>query len=217
VETLDPTDYAMLFLGAAAHRRADRFVGLAEVQAALDQLEPSHGALIDAVTPRPVSLAMLTGVLKRLVGEGVSIRDLRAILEALAEDATEDHDVIQLTELARVGLGRAIVSRVTPSGQLSALLVDHPIEQTIREAVRREPGAKPSLALPPRITSEILDAFRPHLLTAERPPIVVSQDVRRYLRQLLALEHGPLTVLGLNELHDGVRLDAIATVRVGAS
>src|SRR5690606_3174988 len=61
VETLDPTDYAMLFLGAAAHRRADRFVGLAEVQAALDQLEPSHGALIDAVTPRPVSLALLTG------------------------------------------------------------------------------------------------------------------------------------------------------------
>ncbi len=212
---LTVAEHVMLFVGAAAHTRAERFIGLAEVQAALDQLEPSHGALIDAVTPRPVSLARLTGVFKRLVGEGVSIRDFRAVLEALAEDANEDLDVIELTELARVGLSRRIMSAVAPSGDLKALLVDHGIEQAIRDSIRRDSNGRPSLSLPPRMTSEIIEAFRGYLGAGQRTTVVTSQDVRRYLRQLLALEYGPLVVVGLRELHEGVRLETVAEVRVG--
>ncbi len=211
---LDLTEQVMLLVGAAAHRRAERFVGLAEVQAALDQLEGSHGALIDAVVPRPVALATLSGVLKRLVGEGVSIRDLRAILEALAEDATEEHDVIELTEIARVGLGRALTVRLAPDGVLRAWLVDHAIEQTVREAIRRD-GVRPSLALPPRITAEILGAFRVILPASGAPIIVASQDVRRYLRQLVLLEVPGVVVVGLGELGEGVRLESLGTVAVG--
>ena len=214
VASLSLAEHVMIYMGAAAHRAADRFVGLAEVQLSLDQLEPTSGALIDAVVPRPVTLAQLTGILKRLVGEGVSIRDLRAILEALAEEATEDHDVISLTEMARVGVGRATLSRLVPDGHLRAVLVDHAIEESVRNAIRREPGRRPSLSLPPRITAEILEAFRP--LMDQRPQaVVVSQDVRRYLRQLLALEFGPVTVLGLSELHDGIRLESVGTAKVG--
>ncbi len=214
VSVLGLAEHVMLYLGAAAHKSADRFVGLAEVQHSLDQLEPTSGALIDAVVPRPVSLAVLTGVLKRLVGEGVSVRDLRAVLEALAEEATEDDDVIALAEMARVGLGRATLNRVAPTGHLRAVLVDHSIEQAVRDAIRREPGRRPSLSLPPRVTTEIIEAFRTPM--AQRPQaVVVSQDIRRYLRQLLALEFGPTTVLGLSELHDGIRLESVGTAQVG--
>jgi type III secretion protein V len=211
---LSLAEHVMIYMGAAAHRAAARFVGLAEVQHSLDQLEPTSGALIDAVVPRPVSLASLTGVLKRLVGEGVSIRDLRGILEALAEEATEDDEVIALTEMARIGVGRATLSRLVPDGHLRAVLVDHAIEESVRGAIRREPGRRASLSLPPRITREILDAFRPHI---EQKPhaVVASQDVRRYLRQLLALEFGPITVLGLSELHEGIRLESVGTAQVG--
>lgn len=209
-------EQVLLYVGAAAHTRAERFVGLAEVQAALDQLEPTHGALIDAVTPRPVPLALLTGVFKRLVGEGVSIRDFRAVLEALAEDASEDHDVIELTEIARVGLGRRIMNGVAPTGVLKGLMVSHAIESAVRDAVRRDANNKPSLALPPRASTEIIEAFRPHIAPGTRPIIVTSQDVRRYLRQLLALEFGPLPVVGLSELQTDVRLEPVAEVKVGA-
>ncbi|MFT6396765.1 MAG: type III secretion protein V [Bradymonadia bacterium] len=214
MSVLSLAEHVMLYLGAAAHKSADRFVGLAEVQLSLDQLEPTSGALIDAVVPRPLSLAVLTGVLKRLVGEGVSIRDLRAILEALAEEASEEDDVIALAEMARVGLGRATLNRIAPTGHLRAVLVDHSIEQAVRDAIRREPGRRPSLSLPPRVTSEIIEAFREPM--AQRPQaVVVSQDIRRYLRQLLALEYGPTTVLGLSELHDGIRLESVGTAQVG--
>lgn len=212
--TLDLAQQVMLWAAACVRRHAERFVGLAEVQASLDQLEPTHGALIDAVTPRPVPLATLTAVLKRLVGEGVSIRDLRAVLEALAAEATEEHDVVELTEMARCGLGPSIVHRVAPSRVLDAWLVDHAIEDVVRGAVRRD-GATPSLALAPRVTVEILDAFRGPLEEAPDAVIVASQDVRRYLRQVLHLEFPSAVVLGLQEIREGARLETRGTVSVG--
>ena len=215
IPTLSLGRTLLLHMIAAAQRRAGAFVGLAEVQTALDQLEPSHGALIDAVVPRPLSLARLTGVLKRLVEEGVSIRDLRAVLEALAEEADETHDIVQLTEIARKGLGRAIVASHARAGALHAYIVDSAIERTIRECIDRKDG-KPSLAVPPNITEEILGAFRstwPH--PRQRYIAVCQQDVRRYLRQLLLLEFPSVVVIGLNELQGSARLQALGTVKVG--
>ncbi|MFT4703879.1 MAG: type III secretion protein V, partial [Bradymonadia bacterium] len=213
---LDPGQRVMVAVGAVTQRCADRFIGLAEVQHALDLLEPTHGPLIDAVTPRPLSLSTLTAVLKRLVGEGVSVRDLRGILEALAAEAEEGADVVALTEVARVGLGAAIVSKVAPSKLLTAWLVDHSIEQTIRESVVRT-NKTPTLALPPAVTNDILGAFEGAAAAAGASPfiIVASQDVRRYLRQLLLLRYPGVVVLGLNEVQSGVQLDVRGTVTVG--
>lgn len=211
---LDAVQQVMLWAGATAQRHASRFIGLAETQAALDQLEPTHGALIDAVVPRPVPLAKLSAVLKRLVEEGVSIRDFRAILEALAAEAREGDDVIHLAELARCGVGKAIVHRVAPGRVLSAWLVDHPIEQVVRESVRREDGVA-SLALAPALTMDILSAFRTQVGSAGGFVVVVSQDVRRYVRQILQLEFPGVVVLGLSEIRDSARLDPLGTIRVG--
>ncbi len=216
VDVLAPERQVMLWLAAAAQRSAERFIGRAEVQAALDQLEPTHGALIDAVVPRPVTLARLTGVLKRLVGEGVSVRDLRAVLEALAEDAREEHDVVELTEIARRGLARSIMATLAPSRVLRVWMLSPAIEQTVREAIRRDVG-RPSLALPPRVTDEILRASGAALAGDPRPLVLTQPDVRRYVRQLLALQHPGVVVVGAAEVHDGIRLEAAGTIQVGGA
>ncbi len=211
---LELADEVMLHAAAAVQRGAEQFVGLAEVQAGLDALEPTHGALIDAVVPRPLSLASLTGVLRRLVQEGVPIRDLRAVLEAMAEDARDDHDIVELTEIARRGLRRAIVAARAQGGVLRAWLVSHDIEQTVRDCIVRTDG-NPHLAMPPSVSSELLAAFGRHLVP-DRPALVVaSSDVRRYLRQLVVLQRPDAVVLGLAEVHDGVRLEPLGTIGVG--
>jgi type III secretion protein V len=216
LEVFVPARQVMLQVAAAAQRSADRFIGLAEVQAALDLLEPTHGALVDAVVPRPVSLARLTGVLKRLVGEGVGVRDLRAILEALAEDAREEHDLIELVEIARRGLARSIMATWAPGRQLRAWVLSPAIEQTVREAIRREDG-RTSLALPPRVTDEILRAAAVAFAGEARPIVLATPDVRRYVRQLLALQFPTVVVLGTAEIHEGVQLEVAGSVSVGAS
>lgn len=215
IDVLGAARQVVLFSAPIVQRCADRFVGLAEVQAALDQLEGSHGALVDAVVPRPVSLTRLTGVLKRLVGEGVSIRDLRAILEALAEGAEENHDVITLVEMARTGLSRSIMAELAPSRTLRAIGVDPGVENTVRECIRRDAG-RTSLAMPPRVTEEILRAAEAAFAAAPEATVVVcAQDVRRYVRQLLALERPRVVVAGLGEVHDGIRLQVQSLIRVG--
>jgi type III secretion protein V len=217
IEVLGAARQVVLFVAPVVQRCADRFVGLAEVQAALDQLEASHGALVDAVVPRPLSLTRFAGVLRRLVGEGVSIRDLRAILEALAEGADESHDVITLVEMARTGLARSIMAELAPGRVLRAVGVDPGVENAVRDCIRRD-GGSPSLAMPPRVTEEILRAAEAAFGAAPGVNVVVcAQDVRRYMRQLLALERPRVVVAGLAEVHDGIRLQLDAVIRVGGA
>lgn len=204
----------VLEIAAAANGSADRFVGIAEVRASLDAIEATHGALVDAVVPRPVPVARLAGVLRRLAAEGVSIRDLRGILEALAEDATEDDDVIALTEIARRGVAHGQMARHAPDGVLRAVLVDPAIEQTVRDAITRD-GGRPGLALAPAVTDEILAAFDGVVPPGQAMRVLTSSDIRRYLRQLLALRFDRVTVLGTGELTPGIRVEQIGIARPG--
>ena len=204
----------VLEIAAAANASAERFVGIAEVQAALDAVEASHGALVDAVVPRPVPLARLTGILRRLAAEKVPIRDLRGILEALAEDATEDDDVIALTEIARRGVAHTLMARHAPDGVLRVVLVDPSIEQTVRDAITRD-GGRPGLALAPAVTDQILGAFDGLVPRGQPLRVLVASDVRRYLRQLLALRFDRVVVLGTGELTPGVRVEQVAVAVPG--
>ncbi|HYX91016.1 MAG TPA: flagellar biosynthesis protein FlhA, partial [Myxococcaceae bacterium] len=81
----DVPGYMVLHLGAVLRRQAREFVGVQEVQAMLDQLEKAFPALVREVVPKIVSVLKLTDILGRLVEEEISIRDLRGILQALAE------------------------------------------------------------------------------------------------------------------------------------
>ncbi len=75
--------------------------------------------------PKPVGLALLTEILRRLVEERISIRDLRAILEALAVAAPADKDQLHLAELVRAQLRRALTFKLTRgASQLGVVLLD---------------------------------------------------------------------------------------------
>src|SRR5262249_18519582 len=96
---------------ALVRARAADFVGIAETQHLLDQLEQVAPALVRQTVPKPLGVSLLADVLRRLVEEGVSIRDLRAILEALSSVATAEKDPLNLTEFVRGQLRRATTYR----------------------------------------------------------------------------------------------------------
>ncbi|TVR04397.1 MAG: hypothetical protein EA398_02505 [Deltaproteobacteria bacterium] len=201
----------MLEVAARLEEHASAFIGLAEVQGALDALEATHGALVESVIPRPVSLARLTGVLRRLVEDGIAVRDLRGVLEALAAEAREDHDLVQLTEIARVGLGKRIARDAAPDGHLTAWIVDAPLEEVVRSAVRRD-GDRPVLALSPSETEQVLAAFRAAVPSDGAPVILASQDVRRVLQQLVRVAQPGARVLGLREIAGHASITAVGTI-----
>ncbi|MCA9536832.1 MAG: type III secretion system export apparatus subunit SctV [Myxococcales bacterium] len=210
---------AAAFVARALHvsvaRRATELLGLQEVQSMLEQLERAYPAVVRNVTPKPVSLPLLTEVLRRLVEERVSIRPLREILEALSVHAAAERDPVQLTELVRASLRRQLTHRHAPGGTLAVYTVDGMIEDSVRDAIQRTAGGT-YLALPPDQARDIIEAARRTLapLAAGRQVVLTQRDVRRFLRRLLEVELPDVTVLSYQELAPEVNVQPLGQLGV---
>ncbi|MBX3231669.1 MAG: FHIPEP family type III secretion protein [Labilithrix sp.] len=195
--------------------RAGDFLGLAETQRLLDELEQFAPATVRNVVPKPVSLTLLTDILRRLVEERVSIRDLRAILEALASLAATEKDPLTLTELVRAQLRRALTFKLTRGApQLGVVLVDPTIEDTVRRAIQRTPAGA-FLTLPPAAARDVIASLRRAAgeasAQANAPPVVLTQpDIRRFVRKLIESDLPDATVVSFAELLPEVTLRPLA-------
>ncbi len=104
--------------------------------------------LIEDLVPKLLSLATVQKVLQNLLDEGVHIRDMRTILETLAEHAPQTQDASVLTALVRVALGAAIVQQFYPSAQeLQVIGMDKELEYVLAQALQAGGSAiEPGLA-----------------------------------------------------------------------
>ena len=208
-------------LMAVLSQRAHEFLGLTETQNLLDQLEQHAPATVRQVVPKPVALTTLTDVLRRLVEEGVSIRDLKQILEALAQVASAEKDPLNLAEFVRSQMRRSITYKLTRgAGQLEVCLLDAQIEETIRSSISRT-GAGSFLTLAPAAGRDIVQAVKQALAApredAERQPVLLTQpDIRRFVRKLIETDLPELTVVSYADLLPELSLKpaAKATLRL---
>jgi type III secretion protein V len=195
--------------------RASDFIGLAETQALLDELEQVTPAVVRNVVPKPVPVALLADVLRRLVEERVSVRDLRAILEALATAAATEKDALALSEHVRAQLRRAITFHLTGgTAALDVYLLEPAIEDAIRHAVTRTSGGA-FLALSPAATRDVIAAIRRAIEAAApsrgAPRVILTQpDIRRFVRKLVDVDFAETRVVSFAELMPEVTLRPIA-------
>ncbi|MEZ4250804.1 MAG: flagellar biosynthesis protein FlhA, partial [Polyangiales bacterium] len=212
LEVLTPAAQLARHLGAVVRRRATPFVGLQETQSMLDQLERAYPALVRNVVPKPVSLALLADVLRRLVEEGISIRPLREILEALAIHAPNERDPVTLTELVRAALKNAITHQHAPDGVLAVYLLDPMIEDAVRDAIQRT-AAGSYLALPPQMARDIVGSIATECRHDVGGAVVLTQaDIRRFVRRLVEVELPDLKVLSYQELSPEAQVQPLGRV-----
>ena len=172
---------------ALVRRYGHELFGLEETQGLLDALERTHPALVREVVPKLISPVLLTDVLRRLVEEGISLRNLRDILGALAEWAPQERDPVALTEHVRVALRRAITYKYAgDAGVLAAYLLDPMIEDTIRDAIQKTATGS-YLALEPQISRDIIGAVGRALGPegANGAVLLTGVEIRRYVRRLV--------------------------------
>ena len=200
---------------ASLRARAADFLGLAETQRLLDELEQISPAVVRSVVPRPVPLTLLTDVLRRLAEERISVRDLRAVLEALAIVGATEKDPLTLSEHVRAQLRRPITFRLTAgAGHLGVYLLDPMIEDTVRRAVTRTASGA-FLTLPPASARDLVAAIGRAF--GEAPPpaggrrIVLTQpDIRRFVRKLIDTDYPDAEVVSFAELLPEVNLRPLA-------
>jgi type III secretion protein V len=218
--TWDVPGYIILHLAAVLRRHAREFVGVQEVQTMLDQLEKAFPAIVKEVVPKVVNVLKLTDILGRLVEEEISIRDLRGILQAIAEHGQLEADSVMLTEHVRSALKRYVSHKYARgTGTLVVYLLDPQIEDAIRSSIKRT-SAGTHLALEPDIAQEIVQAVKNecgHLPpTAQRPVILTSMDIRRYVRKLLEYEFNPpFSVVSYQELSPELNIQPVARISIG--
>lgn len=169
-------------------KRAASFLGVQEVSASLATLETQAPALVKEALQK-VPLPLLTDVLKKLLQEQVSIRNLRAILDALVSPSTEG-DAVQLAEKCRAALSRQISHQFAQNGPLFAWLVDPAVEETLRRS-----GA----AIDPSEAGAIIEGVK-RIARQGKGVLLSSPDVRRMLRRLIEGAFPEVAVLTFSEL-----------------
>jgi type III secretion protein V len=215
--TWDVSGYIILHLAAILRRNARDFVGVQETQTMLDQLEKAFPAIVKEVVPKVVNVLKLTDILQRLVEEEISVRDLRGILQSLAEYGQVEADNVMLTEHVRSALRRYISHKYARgTGTLVVYLLDPQIEEAIRGSIKRT-SAGTHLALEPELAQEIVQAVKSecgHLPpSAQRPVILTAMDIRRYVRKLLEFEFNPpFSVLSYQELAPDLNIQPVARI-----
>jgi type III secretion protein V len=194
--------------------RAADFLGLAEVQRLLDEIEPFAQPAVRHVVPKPISLVLLTDVLRRLVRERVSVRDLGGILEGLSTVVSTEKDAVRLAEHARMHLRRAITFRLTGGmASLDVVLLDPILEDTVRHGIARS-AAGASLALPPQTSRDVQASIRRAIaetVPADRPVVILTQpDIRHFVWTLLEVDSPDVRVVSSAELLPEVTIKPIA-------
>ncbi len=162
-------------------------------------------------TLRALPLARVAEILRRLVEEEVAIRNLRDILETLADTAQREKDVYALTELTRIGLKRQISHRYAPEGHLRAVLLEPALEEMLRNAIRHNGGAQ-QLALDPLEMSRLMTRFRNVVQVFKPAAIVTAVDIRRHVRKLIEQDCFDVPVLSYHELLPSLQLEALHRV-----
>ena len=182
---------------------AAELLGRQEVQQLLDHLGKEAPRLVEDLIPKLIPLATLQKVLQNLLVEGVHIRDMRSILETLAEHASHTHDANDLTALVRIALGRAIVQQIFPIGnELAVMTLDSRLERLLMQALQAsgpegaaiEPGLADTLAVQAEQAARRQEqmGYTPVLLVPGQLRALLSRFLRRALPQLKVLSHAEL-------------------------
>ncbi|BBE08349.1 type III secretion system component [Mycoavidus cysteinexigens] len=204
-------------LGAVVARYAEDFVGLQETRALLNSIEKNYPELLRELL-RAMTLQKISEIMRRLVSEGVPIRDLRSVCEALADWANKEKDIVLLTEYVRITLRRQICHVFGgPQRRISVLLIGERIENMIRDSIR-ETSAGTYAALDADKTSAILELLRRHINSyqarAEYPVLLTAMDVRRYLRKMIEREFFSTPVLSTQELMEDLEVNVLGSLEL---
>ncbi len=203
-------------LRTALIAHSERFVTLQCVQDLVDGLRARSEAAVRHAIPKPLSVPLLTDVLRRLIDEGVSIRPLDEIIETLLTFVVTERDPLNLTELVRASQKRAISNALAEQGKLRCHLLSPEIEDMVRSGIKRTPAGA-YLSVPAATAQDILSVIADglSLRPGKRPPPVVTQpDVRRFVRKLIENQMPHVPVVSYQELAPEMVVEPISRLEI---
>jgi flagellar biosynthesis protein FlhA len=199
-------------------RHAHELVGRQEVQRMLDHFKQTYPKVVEELIPNQLPLGGVVKVLQNLLKEQVSVRDLLAILETLADWSPMTKDLDILTEYVRQALSRSIVKQYQGhEGSLAAVTLDQSIEAAIAESIQQTDHGS-FLAADPRVVEKIVQALSKHIETFaalnSQPVVLCSAQIRPHFKRLIDRMVPNLAVLSYDEVMNNAQIQTIGAVEI---
>ncbi|RTL67932.1 MAG: flagellar biosynthesis protein FlhA [Hyphomicrobiales bacterium] len=188
-----------------------------DMRALLDRLEPEYRRLIEEIAPSQISYSGMQAVLKLLLAERISIRNLHLILEAIAEVAPHVRRAEALAEHVRMRLAQQICGDLSDGGQLKVLRLGSKWETTFHQALKRDgKGDVVEFDIDPRLIeqfgSEATKVIRGLMDQGHQFVLVAAPDARPYVRMVTERLFPNLAVLSHVEIARGVQIKSMGTI-----
>ena len=203
-------------------RHASELLGRQETQSLIDKFKESNPKVIEELIPDVLSLGKVQKVLQNLLKEQISIRDLRTILEQLADYGPTTKDTDILTEYVRQALARPITKQFqSTDGSLSVMTLNREIEELIHSSIQKTELAS-FLALEPTVAEKLLlklqeavESMTPQMETS--PVLLASPGIRHHLRKFVERFIPDLAVLSHSEIIPSVQIKTLKVVDLNAN
>jgi flagellar biosynthesis protein FlhA len=209
---IEPSAVLATHLTELIMTHADELLSREDVQNLVKHVKETAPSVVEELLPNILSLGEVQKVLHNLLRERVSIRNLEAILETLADFGPRTKDIEVLTEYCRHRLAREICAGYADEeSKLHVVTLDPKIEREILDAARQGETGEYIPIDPKRadvIAANTVQAVQPLVLVGHEPIVLTSAPVRRYFKRIVERRMPKIVVLSYNEIDPAVQLES---------
>jgi len=214
---VDTMSVLLTHLREVIRNNLSQLLSYKDMRALLDRLEPEYRRLIEEISPSQISYSGIQAVLKLLLAERISVRNLHLILEAIAEIAPHVRRAEQLAEHVRVQLAQQICGDLADGGVLKVLRLGNRWDLAFHQSLKRDAkGDVIEFDIDPRLIEqfgqEASKVIRGHMDQGHQFVLVAAPDARPYVRMVTERLFATLPVLSHVEIARGVQIKSLGTI-----
>lgn len=215
---VDPPSVLATHLTEVIKTHAYELLGRQEVQTLINNIKEEYSVVVNELIPNLMTIGEIQKVLINLLKEGIPIRNLVGILEALADYAPMTKDPEVLTEYVRQSLARQITKMAqSEDGVIRVITLDPNLEQLLLK-VQKESQNTPGFTVDPRLIQRIYDKLgeliKSQAASGNQPIVLCSPAVRLIFRKLTERLTAKLMVLSFNEIIPEAEVHSVGVVTV---
>jgi flagellar biosynthesis protein FlhA len=216
-QAVDGASVLLTHLSEVIRNNLPQLLSYKDVRNLLDGLDSEYKRLLDDICPSQISYSGLQSVLKLLLAERVSIRNLSLILEAIAEIAPHARRAEQLVEHVRVRIAQQICGDLAEGGALNVLRLGNKWDIAFHQSLKRDAkGDVIEFDIDPRLVeqfgTEASDAIKTRMGQVHTFAVVTAPDARPYVRMIIERMFSSLPVLSHLEIARGVEVNSLGTI-----
>ncbi|EEA92694.1 flagellar biosynthesis protein FlhA [Pseudovibrio denitrificans] len=215
--TVDNLSVVLTHLSEVIRNNLSQLLSYKDMRKLLDRLDPAYTRLIDDICPQHISYSGLQAVLKLLLAERISIRNLALIMEAIAEIAPHARRPEQIADHVRIRMATQICGDIAGDGSLKVLRLGNRWDLAFHQALRRDTnGEVIEFDMEPQQVEEFArdsaEVIREHISSGQRFAVVVAPEARQYVRMITERMFPALPILSHLEVARGVDIEALGSI-----